>query len=241
MDSTRRSAALRAVSNTSPAMRALLAASATLAALAFASTPAPAQQTRAQPAQDTARQPAAAVNRTNPHPNTLVLIDPNAEQRMAPELRAQPVTAEELNKGFRATRLMRQDVYGPNGSKIGEVQEVLVSADAQVTAIIVEAGGFLDIGDAAFRVPWREVDLTPGRDGVQIPITEATAERYGLFDGPETLATDPREFRLSEVIGDAVRLRNGVGYGLVTDVVLSREGRIAGLLVNRDIGWGASI
>ena len=247
MDPTGRLAAVRAAPDTPPVARALLAASAALAALAFASTPAPAQQpptgqrTQAQPVQGTARQPAAAVDRDNPHPNTIVLIDPGVEQRLPPELRAERVTAEQMYKGFRATHLMGQGAYGPNGSKIGEVQEVLVDADARVTAIVVEGGGFLDIGDAAFRVPWREVDLTPGRDGVRIPITEANAERYGLFDGPETLATGPREFRLSEVIGDAARLRNGVGYGLVTDVALSREGRIVGLVVNRDIGWGASL
>ncbi len=90
-------------------------------------------------------------------------------------------------------------------------------------------------------MPWREVNLTPGRKGVQIPITEATAERYDLFDGPETAIAGPREFRLSELVGDYTRLRNGVGYGRVSDVSLSREGRILGVLVNRDIGWGAGI
>jgi hypothetical protein len=121
------------------------------------------------------------------------------------------------------------------------VQDIFVNADGQVTSIVVEAGGFLDIGDAAFRVKWSDVNLTPGRDGVQIPMTENKAERRGLFDGPETIATGAREFRLSELIGDYTRLRGGAGYGRVSDVVLSREGKMLGMVVTRDIGWGGGL
>jgi sporulation protein YlmC with PRC-barrel domain len=37
---------------------------------------------------------------------------------------------------------MGQDVFGPNGNQMGEVQEIFVDAEGRATAIIVEAGGF---------------------------------------------------------------------------------------------------
>lgn len=224
------------------AKRALLAATALVAAAALWSAAAPAQQQQQpqqqQGQQGAARQGAAADQNS---PNTLVLIIPDVEVRLPPEQRARPVSAEALYKGVRASQLMDQDVHGPNGNQLGEVEDILVNADGQVTAIVVEGGGFLDIGDAAFRVKWSDVNLTPGRDGVQVPITENKAERRGLFDGPETVATGAREFRLSELIGDYTRLRGGMGYGRVSDVVLSREGKVLGVLVTRDIGWGGGL
>ena len=217
-----------------PGRHVLLAASAVLAALATGATPAAAQQTPAQAAAASQERAARVVNRDTATPNRMTLM---AEQPAG----SMRVTKEEVYKGFRASRLMGQGVYGPNGNKIGGVQDVLVDPNGQIVAIVVEAGGFLDIGDAAFRVAWREVDLTPGRDGVKIPITEATAERYGLFDGPETLATGPRVWRVSELLGDYARLRDGVGYGYVRDAVFSREGKLSGVLVTRDVTWGGGL
>jgi sporulation protein YlmC with PRC-barrel domain len=243
----------------STARMALRASAAALVGAALALSPASAQQqqqqqpsaqrqaTPQQGAQQQGMQPqrpgsqARQQNRTDSTPNRLVIILPDAELSIPVEQRARPVTAEELYQGIRASRLMDQDVYGPNGNQLGEVQEVLVDAAGRVTAIVVEGGGFLGIGDAAFRVPWAEVNLTPGRDGVLVPFTEDRAERYDLFDGPETVLTGTREFRLSELIGDYARLRDGIGYGRVSDVVIGRDGRILGVLVTRGVGWGAGV
>ena len=57
------------------------------------------------------------------------------------------VTAFELYKGFRASRLMDQKVMGPNGKQLGDVKDVIVNRDGKIAAIVVEGGGFLDIGD----------------------------------------------------------------------------------------------
>lgn len=219
----------------------LTATMVTLTALAFTATSSPAQQTQrqGQSPQGQAQQQAGSAKASAADRNTLVLMPSDVEVQLPSDQRAAKVTADELYQGVRASRLMEQDVNGRDGNAIGEVQDVLVGPDGRVRAIVVEAGGFLDIGDAAFRVLWNEVNLTPGAEGVQIEMTKATAERYNLFDGPETVFTGPREFRLSELIGDYARLQDGTGYGLVSDVVISREGRISGVIVTRDIGLGA--
>lgn len=235
MPRTTRPASAGAAPGDRTEQRVLLAAAVALAALAFG-TAAHAQQRpdAAATAAASQKRAAAIVDRDSGHPNTLSLIDRAAGEKMN-------VTADELYRGFRATRLLGQDVKGPDGKEIGEVQDIVVDQDGKIVAIIVEAGGFLDIGDAAFRVKWADVKTTPGQDGIQVPITEATAERYGLFDGPETLTTGPREFRVSEIIGDSARLRNGTGYGRVSNVVFGRDGRMLGVLVGRDVGYGAGV
>lgn len=214
---------------------ALSASSVALAQSSGAQQSQPAQQRPAgAPAMPNAPQTGASAMQAKPDA-ILLLIAPAASTVPA-------VSPDALYKGFRADQLIGQDVYGANGDQIGEVQEVLVNKDGQITSIVVEGGSFLEIGDAAFRIPWKEIDLTPGKDGVVARnTTETKAETLGLFDGPETVLTGPREFRVGELTGDWALLRNGQGYGFVRDVVFSPEGKALAVLVNRDARYGAGL
>ena len=39
------------------------------------------------------------------------------------------------------------DIVGPDGSDVGEVEEVLVNASGQAAAVAAEVGGFLGVGE----------------------------------------------------------------------------------------------
>jgi hypothetical protein len=41
----------------------------------------------------------------------------------------------------------KQDIYNPSNTKIGEIMDVLVGANGQVSAVIVGVGGFLGAGE----------------------------------------------------------------------------------------------
>lgn len=149
-------------------------------------------------------------------------------------------SAESVYQGWRAKSLIDQTVYGRNNNALGEVHDVILSADGQIAAIVVEGGGFLDIGDAHFRIPWSQVDRTPtpGRSGITVDISEQEATRQGLFDSGEAISMGEREFRLSELLNDYVVLENGVGYGYVNDAVFTDKGQLLAVLVNRDVRYG---
>ncbi|MBD2750329.1 PRC-barrel domain-containing protein [Microvirga sp. BT688] len=149
--------------------------------------------------------------------------------------------ADVLYKGWRAAALLDEDVYGANGQQLGEVENILVGPDGQITAIVIKGGGFLGISDAAFRVPWNKVDMTAAQDGIKVSLTEERAEDLGLFDGPDWVVAGPREWRVTELIGDYARLRNGLGFGYVADVVFGRDGQLLATLVNRDVAYGAGL
>lgn len=161
-------------------------------------------------------------------------LDPHALQD------APAVDADKLYSGWLAGELIGQDAYGRNGEQLGEVQDILVGPDQRITAITVEGGGFLGIGDAAFRVPWDMVELTPGRDGVRVDLSSEQAARQGLFDGPEVVDAGPREFRVSEVRGDWTRAGEEcfVRRGYIRDVVFGRDGRILAVLETRAARFG---
>jgi sporulation protein YlmC with PRC-barrel domain len=51
----------------------------------------------------------------------------------------------------------KQDVYDPSNNKIGKVDDVLVSADGHVNALIIGVGGFLGAGEKDVAVDFSNV------------------------------------------------------------------------------------
>lgn len=54
----------------------------------------------------------------------------------------------------------KQDVYDPSDSKIGKIDDVLVSQSGQIDALIVGVGGFLGAGEKDVAVPFTAVKWT---------------------------------------------------------------------------------
>lgn len=154
--------------------------------------------------------------------------------------------------GIRADNLMDAEVFGSNQEEIGSVENVLITQDNQITAIIAQVGGFWDIGDTHVLVPWEEVELH--EDGVRIPVTEDNADEYGLFASNEYIAdqdlsqvqqlegnleTGSGVWKLSDLLNDYASIGEDVGYGYIDNVLFSREGKIQAVIVESDVGYGA--
>jgi sporulation protein YlmC with PRC-barrel domain len=58
----------------------------------------------------------------------------------------------------------KQSVYDPSNNKIGEIDDVLLSPDGKVAALIVGVGGFLGMGEKHVAVPFSAVKHT-AKDG----------------------------------------------------------------------------
>jgi len=65
---------------------------------------------------------------------------------------------------------MGKDVYGANGKKVGELNNVLIDPDGKVRAGVIEFGGFLGIGEHRVAVPWNQLN-TQG-DRVTVNMTD---------------------------------------------------------------------
>jgi len=79
-----------------------------------------------------------------------------------------------------AKSIIGKDVYGANGNKIGEVNNLLVGADGRVHAAIIEFGGFLGIGENKVAVPWDQLNVT--RDRVTTAMTEDQVKAAPRWD-----------------------------------------------------------
>ena len=143
-----------------------------------------------------------------------------------------------LYEGWRSQQLIGQQALRRSGDGIGIVRDLIIDADGRLAAALIAGGGMLSPPDALYRIPWSEVDLTPGRKDIVVAISEDEKSRYALFPGTEGVQTLPREFRLTEVLGDYARLQTGYGYGYITDAVFSQDGRLIAVLISRDAASG---
>ncbi len=145
------------------------------------------------------------------------------------------------------------DVVGPTGEDIGDVEDIVVGGSGQILSVIVEVGGFIDIGDTHASVPWDQVSVQG--DTVVVPLTEENLEDYDVFDyaglqggqlsdeivrGVDDLEAGARAWRVSELIGDYARIRNAdtySNYGYVSDLIM-RDGAIAATVIEPTVGYG---
>ena len=138
-----------------------------------------------------------------------------------------------LYDGWSANRLIDVEARGVNGEEMGEVHDILVDSEGKLAALIIETGGFLDVGDSHVRVRWDEVKIAPGMEAVEVPLTEDNLESFSLFDG-ERVYQGPREWRVSNLIGDYATLTDVGHYGWVRDVVFL-DGKLEAVLVQPDV------
>jgi len=170
----------------------------------------------------------------------MVAVSPGVAQQASPGVRpdltgqVSSLAPDAVYNGWRSRQLVGQQVAGKNGNEAGIVRDLIIDADARLAALVIEGGGVLGIPEAVYRVPWSQVDLTPGRAGITVNLSGGERPRYGLFPGTEGVETLPREFRVSEVVGDYARLQTGHGYGYVSDVVFDPDGRMIAVLVSRE-------
>ena len=57
--------------------------------------------------------------------------------------------------GFRASKLLKQEVFNDKGDKIGKIDDLVVAPDGTLSIAVINVGGFLGLGDHRIAVPVR--------------------------------------------------------------------------------------
>lgn len=58
--------------------------------------------------------------------------------------------------GFRATKLLKREVYNDRGEKIGKIDDLVIAPDGTLSIAVINVGGFLGLGDHRVAVPVRQ-------------------------------------------------------------------------------------
>lgn len=121
-----------------------------------------------------------------------------AAQSPAPPANQPPPVSHEHMQQDEAASILGRDVKGPKGEAIGKIVNVLVDADGQPRAAVIDFGGFLGVGMRKIAVAWRALHFTPmpnGKPQITLDMTpdqiKATPE-YTASDKPVIVAAPPR-------------------------------------------------
>lgn len=141
---------------------------------------------------DTATQPAPASPSATEQPSasTTMTQSPTSEATTAGPF----VTVPESG-AWRVSDLDGKDVYGAENESIGKINDVLVSQNGSVNAVIVGVGGFLGMGEKNVAVDISALQLGPGDMGNQASAAPATTPEVSgettASSTTDTTATPP--------------------------------------------------
>ena len=150
-----------------------------------------------------------------------------------------PLSAEVLYQGWRASKVLGQEVKAKDGGKLGTVRNILINQVGHIEALIVEGESLSGRKEFVFRIPWRQLNAASLPDSISTDLTRADRPEHGIFSREKKGSPTPDAFALTQVIGEFARLQAGQGFGYVSDVVFSREGAMIAVLVTRDWVAGA--
>ncbi len=120
-------------------------------------------------------------------------------------------------------------VLEPDGEELGTIVQVAMDSSGRLTGIVVESGGFLDIGDQHFFIPWDMVTIAEDRTSVTVPIPEEDVDGPVFFEG-EAIDLPGGVSNALTFLGDQVNILDWSLYGTVADVLFDEEGLTALLL-----------
>lgn len=146
-----------------------------------------------------------------------------------------------LAEGWSAEQVIKLEVRNAEGEGIGEVENIVIGADDSVQGLILEVGGFLDIGDTHLMIPWDQIDVTGGSGKIEyvtVPVTDDNWDQFSLEPETGDVNTGPRSFRATELIGDYTDLSGDETYGVVNDLVFDADGSLEAVVVNRTGTYG---
>ncbi|MCA0939913.1 PRC-barrel domain-containing protein [Salipiger pacificus] len=72
--------------------------------------------------------------------------------------------------------LLSTSVTSPDGETIGSIKDFIITADGQITAVILGVGGFLGIGQKDIAVDYSQLDIQYDGDAIQLAMTREEAD-----------------------------------------------------------------
>jgi len=91
--------------------------------------------------------------------------NPTADSPLSADSSSHPLIASDRVEGTPVRR--------PNGSKIGQIQRVMIEKQTgQVAYAVMSFGGFLGLGERYFTVPWARLYYNPSLDAYELELTE---------------------------------------------------------------------
>lgn len=144
---------------------------------------------------------------------------------------------EPLQQGWSAEDMIGSaDIYDQDNEVIGELEDLIIGPDGKIKRAIIEAGGFLDIGDTHFSYPWDQVRKID-EGSFQVMLDEDNIDDYSVFGDVDDQPAAGRNWRASELINDYAYVGD-VRYGWVDDIIIGPDDTVQAVVIYPDVTYG---
>lgn len=109
-----------------------------------------------------------------------------AEQRTDATPKRQAMVARQIS----ASKLLDESVMNEANESIGDVNDVLISSDGKIDAVIVGVGGFLGLGEKNVALSFDQLKFTRDNNNDLVVTTNATKEGLQAAPGYDSTAND---------------------------------------------------
>ncbi|MES1150980.1 MAG: PRC-barrel domain-containing protein [Dongia sp.] len=97
---------------------------------------------------------------------------PSADAAPATPPPSDAVISSQADGQLRADQLIGMTVYNNAGEKVGTVHDIIIDKDGKASGVVLNVGGVLGIGAKAVGLTWKEIDVKPDQQAVQISYTK---------------------------------------------------------------------
>jgi hypothetical protein len=76
-------------------------------------------------------------------------------------------------------------IYGPNDEDVGEIDELILNDNGQITHVLADIGGFLGMGERTVKLSFEELQLIRNNDNdvrIYVDSTEETLEQLPEYE-----------------------------------------------------------
>lgn len=139
-------------------------------------------------------------------------------------------------EGISVDSLLGAEVVDDAGNEVGEVEDFVLGADDdRLLGMIIETGGFLNIGDNHLLYPFEEASIESS-DRIKANISSSTVKELSLFREIEGEPLQGGRSRVAELIGGTA-YSDGEPYGRVDDIIVNSSGNILAVVVQPDVAY----
>jgi hypothetical protein len=115
-----------------------------------------------------------------------------AKTDVTPPEAGQPAAHEAVSRGD-VTAVLGRQVWDEDGHPVGRIVDVLVDGAGACRAAVVDAGGFMGLGQRRVAIAWSALHFTPGSDKIALDLKEdqvaAMPEYKPAGTGPVVVAS----------------------------------------------------
>jgi len=91
---------------------------------------------------------------------------------------------------LRADQLIGMTVYNAEGEKVGAVHDILLDKEGKATGVVLSVGGVLGVGAKSVGLTWKEIDVKPEQQQVQISYSKDQLEAAPDFKTTEQINSE---------------------------------------------------